>query len=520
MSAVSRFGLRLNALIAIASGLFVSFSAFANLVPMPCVYPNGIPQLLSGHSENTLVSTQPPFETMKLQKDVETIVWVTQDTSLHGLFTIQRPGNNKDVTVIATSCNQLSDSLIFALEAARKMVGPSQPLAPDAHFIDDTGFSFDQIVELHDIAFQNASKSQPDELYETLNELAGAIAAAPALSKSRSTSEKKYHIQTVYYGTTRKPVPDSDDYYGGARDTSSPLHYGEAKVSIPFNHKKGSIEQPFLSISWLKKANEHVLIQSVTEMKPGEFWDVLPVEKGSGEWKQSLIVYIHGYNVAFKSAIKRTAQMAYDFNYSGVPVLFSWPSNASLLDYASDREDAVWSATYLAEFLTKLKTSHPEANIHIVAHSMGNQVLLHALNELSLSDEGKTLRFGSVILAAPDVDSEWFKYQVGPRIGKLAANWAVYTSENDGALIASEKVNQAKRLGMPVSLVDNFDVIDTSELNAAPWSIPESHSYYANKLPVIEDLVNHLRGVPPKERALVRKQEDKGEYWQIVSTEE
>ena len=132
---------------------------------------------------------------------------------------------------------------------------------------------------------------------------------------------------------------------------------------------------------------------------------------------------MHGYNVAFSSAIKRTGQMAYDFEYSGVPILFSWPSNASLLDYASDREDAIWSAGYFADFLTQLKQKNPDTSIHIVAHSMGNQVLVNALNELSLKQQNKTAPFTSIILAAPDVDSEWFEFQLAPRIKNLASRW-------------------------------------------------------------------------------------------------
>ena len=85
-------------------------------------------------------------------------------------------------------------------------------------------------------------------------------------------------------------------------------------------------------------------------MSRDDFWQAIPTIQGNDVWKDSVIVYIHGYNVTFNSAVKRTAQMAYDFEYTGVPILFSWPSNAALLDYASDREDAIWSATYLAAF--------------------------------------------------------------------------------------------------------------------------------------------------------------------------
>lgn len=487
-----------------------------------CEFPEELANLLSGKNKHTLVTQDNPFSIISQGIESDTIIWLNvnnAEKTPNGLFTIQRQGNKTDITVIAMPCYQTSSELFLVAKATRKIINNNNPLSPNAHFVTDMGLSFDQVIELQNTAYELAGKNQPDELFETMSELASNIETAPALAKSRSVSEKEFYVQTVYYGTTRSPEKNSEQHYGGKRDLSSPLRLGQAEVSIPKTHKKGQIEQPFLSIKWLKQANDHVLIQSVTEINSKQFWQSLPVEQGLGEWEKSVIVYIHGYNVAFGTAIKRTAQMAYDFDYSGVPILFSWPSNGSLLHYASDREDAIWSATYLGQFLTTLNSQFPDTNIHIVAHSMGNQVLLNAFNELSLKEETQSLQFGSVILAAPDVDSEWFQYQLAPRISRLAKNWAIYTSENDGALIASEKVNQVKRLGMPVSLVDNFDIIDTSQLNAAPWSIPESHSYYANKLPVIIDLVDHLRGVPPSERALVKMNNKDGEYWQMTEQE-
>ncbi|MDV7105535.1 alpha/beta hydrolase [Vibrio sp. TH_r3] len=507
--------MKVSTLIAIATATItlLSLPTYAAKTPLCPEFEFSYP-LLSGEQIKPNITKQNPFTVMTHNPDSGTIIWLTDQTDNHGLYTITAPAAPKATTIIATSCAQLTPELEISLQATRHIISSPIAIAPSSHFVDDLGLSFDQIAEIQYLAYTLGKKSQPDELYETVSELADNIALAPTLSTSRSSAEKAFHVQTVYYATTRSPVP-SEHFYGSQRDTKDPIHFGQADISIPKNHQKGQVEQPLLSVKWLKQADKHVLIQSVTELQADQFWSSLPIHSGVGVWENSMIVYIHGYNVAFSSAIKRTAQMAYDFDYSGVPMLFSWPSNASLLGYASDREDAIWSATYLAQFLVDLKNRFSTANIHIVAHSMGNQVLLNALNELSLQDAYSKVEFGSIILAAPDVDSEWFTYQLAPRISKLSKNWAIYTSANDGALMASEKVNEAKRLGMPVSLANNFDVIDTSDLNAAPWSIPESHSYYANKLPVIEDLVKHLEGLSPKERLLEQVESANGIYWKI-----
>ncbi|USD67206.1 alpha/beta fold hydrolase [Vibrio sp. SCSIO 43136] len=477
-------------------------------------------ELFFGQEKSFGTSRLDPLNYLLNKSSYETqemyLIWLTDQTNYHGSYRIQSPFAGADLVAVGVACEQLTPGLEQALIATRKMVSPNQTLALDTHYMGDLGLSFDQIVQLQGEAFLSANKEQPPELYETIAELAYHIDNSQVRAKSRSL-EDEYFIQTVYYATTRAPEQDDDVYYGGERDVQTPLRLGQADISIPKNHERGAIEQPWLSLKWLKQPNKHVLIQSVTEMKPDSFWQSLPIKQGQGAWDNSVIVYIHGYNVAFRSALKRTAQMAYDFNFSGVPLLFSWPSNGSLLDYASDREDAMWSATYLTSFLDSLDDKYPDSNVHIVAHSMGNQVLLNALNEMALQDQ--STRFSSVILAAPDVDSQWFEYQLAPRIQNLAHNWAIYTSENDGALIASEKVNQARRLGMPVSLVEGVDVIDTSGLNAAPWSIPESHSYYANKLPVIEDLIAHLKGIDPDQRNLLKASNAQGNYWRMIDEE-
>jgi esterase/lipase superfamily enzyme len=477
-----------------------------------CIIPDNTLSTLFGNKDNALVTMSSPFTSMAQNPNVENLLWLNDDIQNHGFYRINLEKKLKKVSVISISCEQLTPELLTILNASRKLLGKNIILNPTSHFMDDLGLSFDQIVEIHALAYKAIDKTMPEALYESFAELALHLEEASNI-KSRTAQNKKYHLQTVFYSTTRALEDRHSVKYSGDRDTIQPLHYGKAVVSIPSNHIKGEIEQPFFSIKWLQSSEDHVLIQDVKEMSSQSFWDAIPNNKGGDVWEDSIIVYVHGYNVAFSSAIKRTGQMAYDFEYSGVPILFSWPSNASLLDYASDREDAIWSAGYFAEFLTQLKQKNPDTSIHIVAHSMGNQVLVNALNELSLKQDNKGIHFTSIILAAPDVDSEWFEFQLAPRIKNLATRWALYTSENDGALIASNKVNQAKRLGMPGSFIDNIDIIDTSGLNAAPWSIPESHSYYANKLPVIEDLVNHLKGIPPSQRGLIKNTTAQGITW-------
>ncbi|WP_413700597.1 alpha/beta hydrolase [Psychromonas sp. KJ10-10] len=364
-----------------------------------CTIPDNTLSTLFGNKENTLVTTSSPFTSIVQNPNVENLLWLNNDVQSHGFYQINLENKLKKVSVISTSCEQLTQELLIILNSSRKLLGENIILNPTSHFMDDLGLSFDQIVEIHALAYKAMDKTMPEALYESFAELALHLEKASNV-KSRTAQNKKYHLQTVFYSTTRALENRHSVEYSGARDTIQPLHYGKAIVSIPANHTRGEIEQPFFSIKWLQSSEDHVLIQDVKEMSSQNFWDAIPNNKGGDVWDDSIIVYVHGYNVAFSSAIKRTGQMAYDFEYSGVPILFSWPSNASLLDYASDREDAIWSAGYFATFLTDLQQNNPDTNIHIVAHSMGNQVLVNALNELSLKQQNKTAPFTSIILAA------------------------------------------------------------------------------------------------------------------------
>ena len=47
--------------------------------------------------------------------------------------------------------------------------------------------------------------------------------------------------------------------------------------------------------------------------------------QSSQSFKDHAVVFVHGYNTAFDYAVYRTAQIAYDLKFDGVPFLFSWP---------------------------------------------------------------------------------------------------------------------------------------------------------------------------------------------------
>lgn len=61
---------------------------------------------------------------------------------------------------------------------------------------------------------------------------------------------------------------------------------------------------------------------------------------------------------------------------------FSWPSNGALLDYQSDRTEAVSTSPVLANLIGKIRILNPTAKIHLLAHSMGNYLTCNMLKGL------------------------------------------------------------------------------------------------------------------------------------------
>jgi esterase/lipase superfamily enzyme len=76
-------------------------------------------------------------------------------------------------------------------------------------------------------------------------------------------------------------------------------------------------------------------------------------------------------------------------------------------------------------------------NIHVIAQSMGNQILLRTLE--SLARDHTDIRFNQIILAAPDVDKDEFEL-IAKGISSTANGITLYASSTDVALNISKRL--------------------------------------------------------------------------------
>jgi esterase/lipase superfamily enzyme len=346
----------------------------------------------------------------------------------------------------------------------------------------------------------------------------GEIVAAAAPAAARPTAMRRYaaapqttsYVQAVFYATDRKATGDAKPElaFGGERAAEGQMSYGRADVNIPYSHKPGHIETPWLKLEKLRDASKHIFILKLDSRNEAQFFSDVAGTAEAGD----ILVYVHGFNVRFEDALVRAAQISFDFGFKGAPIVYSWPSWGSLTAYNSDSENVLWSARHIETFLRTLTEQANGRKIHLVAHSMGSKGLLTALRYLALSGAAEP-RFASVILCAPDYDAVLFREQVAAEVRPLAAQWVVYSSNKDIALTASEQLNSAPRLGKPVTYAEGYEIIDASELEVTPWSVPEAHSYYATKQIVLSDMVKVLSGMAADTRGLKQVDEQGGTAW-------
>jgi len=81
----------------------------------------------------------------------------------------------------------------------------------------------------------------------------------------------------------------------------------------------------------------------------------------ASEWQASgyerqILLYIHGYNVNHKDAIKRAAQLKHNSSFPGLVMVYSWPSKGTLWGYAHDEKMIEESADLLHGFIKTILT--------------------------------------------------------------------------------------------------------------------------------------------------------------------
>lgn len=325
-----------------------------------------------------------------------------------------------------------------------------------------------------------------------------------------------YAVVRVYYGTDRAKTNTSGpkEMFVAERGEMS---LGHCDVSIPRDHRLGELEAPSVfRFEFRENPEKHVVLLDVVPVSPKKFIENIRQRTEESKEKEAL-VFVHGYNVTFEDAARRTAQMAYDLAFDGPSAFFSWPSKAEYKGYPADEVSIKWATPHIEEYLRMVALESGAKTVHVIAHSMGNRGVTAALNNIAKSESlNLKNKFQQIILAAPDIDKDIFVRDIFPRLSKLPARITLYASSRDKALIASKEFHQYPRAGDAgdgLVVLKGLDTVDATNVDTSFLG----HSYYAENRSVISDMYYVVgENLPPKERfGLEMVKQSFGKYWRI-----
>jgi esterase/lipase superfamily enzyme len=309
----------------------------------------------------------------------------------------------------------------------------------------------------------------------------------------------------IFYGTNRAPTGESKPALFYVKDRGE-LQYGYLNVTIPQMHKEAELEtQPrwteyTFGPSEASMRRRYVLLDQITPLPKDDFVRALRQQIKDSPSKD-LFIFVHGFNNTFEDAARRAAQMAYDLDFDGTPLLYSWPSQGSATAYAVDEAAVGISGRKMADFLETVVAQSGAERIHVLAHSMGNRALIEAL-QTYLAKRAPDKRqhiFGQIVFTAPDVDRDYFIDAIESVRG-AAERVTLYASDNDYALRSSQFFHGAPRAGTAGDVIVRLPGLDTIDMSAVPADAL-GHSYFAANSGAIYDIFRILwRGDPPPQR--------------------
>lgn len=308
------------------------------------------------------------------------------------------------------------------------------------------------------------------------------------VSPAQSTTDTSFGVVKVFFATDRSRSKriSPNEMFGSGR---AGLTYGSCLVSIPRDHRMGALEAPsILKGEFRPDPAKHVMLRHVEIKKKEEFYADIAMRVRASSGKKAFI-FVHGYNVKFDEAAKRTAQIAYDLGFDGAPIFYSWPSRGvpRPLAYTADEQNIEWSQANLKRFLEEFFIRSDAQNVHLIAHSMGNRALTRAISTVLRSNPSVKERLKEIILTATDIDAEVFRRDIAPVLAASGRPVTLYASSNDLALVMSKKVHGYPRAGdsgAGLVIAAGIETIDASNTDTSFLG----HSYYAERRSILADM--------------------------------
>lgn len=397
-----------------------------------------------------------------------------------------------DVLAAIASLEAASDSPALRLELSKAVAAAR---APD------------------DMATLFAAQALLEQLREP--ESAAPPVAPPAAGIEKSALVSNYAVVKVHFATDRqrdlgKPAAQR---FSGERGSAGGISYGQCEISIPRDHRMGELESPSLwRLEFRADPARHVMLLSAEVDDQAHFFAALKEQIQASAGKDAFI-FVHGYNVSFEDAARRTGQMAYDLGFDGAPVFYSWPSQGEVARYTVDENNIEWSTPHIRAFLADFLQKTDAAKVYLIGHSMGNRGLARACGELIVQQPALAQRIAAIILTAPDIDAQVFQQQIAPQLTAARHPVTLYASSEDLALAASKAVHGYPRAGdsgAGMLILPGVETIDATGVDTGFLK----HSYFAERRSALSDMFylihNNARA---DQRFLDAVDTPRGRYW-------
>ncbi|MCB1157152.1 MAG: alpha/beta hydrolase [Leptospiraceae bacterium] len=270
--------------------------------------------------------------------------------------------------------------------------------------------------------------------------------------------------------------------------------YGVCDISVPMKHEIGTLDS-----NQDGDSNQYFKFTDFTPITSTQW-----IEKVKNSKHDEVILFVHGFNVLFEEAVLRAAQMKYDLKFPGEIVLYTWPAGPTggIFEklningtYKANQQNAKGTIPMVKQILRDISSTGKK--VHVIVHSMGHQIVLPAISELSKEKPDSFIE--ELILNAPDFPTTEF-HSIKGNLKKASKRITVYCSPGDKALVASRQVNENERIGS-CEKISGVDMINVNEVDDSLIGL--NHGYYSSRQ-ILTDLYQLLLGVDAQRRLFIR----------------
>jgi len=201
----------------------------------------------------------------------------------------------------------------------------------------------------------------------------------------------------------------------------------------------------------------------------------------------SLIIFVHGFNVNFTDAAIMSAQLNYDLGYSGTTVFYSWPARGDYPTYIADTESALASQRQFETMINEVMYGTNANKIYLVAVGLGANLASKALKSVLHAQPALRSRLRELVLVAPDIAEDEFTQDLIPYLGTTQSPVTLYASSRNSALNTSKSLHDYPLAGDSSDRVLITRQVETIDAGTANVSLA-SHSGYADTNSILADI--------------------------------